>query len=127
MKKSLLLSFSILVALVLSMSVDCLAQADKSRPSSDVDGHVWANSTTQEKHSFLYGAGSAIVLEYHLRKKHSEEPSRFVNGWVDALRDVSWSDLASKIDSYYKNNPDKLDRNVFSVIWREVIKPKMKN
>lgn len=95
-------------------------------PAPDVDGAVWMKSTDQEKRAFLFGAGSAIALEYHIREKHSEEPSLFVKGWIGAFKDVSWTQLANKIDNYYKNNPDKMHRHVFEVIWHEMIKPNRK-
>lgn len=117
----------VLVAVVLSGFTVCFAQETKSQPAPDVDGIVWMRSTEQEKISFLFGAGSAIVLEYHLREKHSEQPSKFVKAWVDALKDVSWTEMATRIDAYYKNNPNKSDRNVFSVIWHEIIQPNLKN
>ncbi len=103
------------------------AQAAEDHPAPDVNGNVWMKSTEQEKKAFLFGAGSAIVLEYHIKEKHSEEPSRFVKGWVDGLKDISWTELASKLDSYYKNNPDKMQKHVFEVIWHEIIKPNLKS
>ena len=103
------------------------SKSTSDHPAPDVDGKVWMSSTEQEKRAFLFGAGSAVVLEYHLRDKHSEEPSRFVKGWVDGLKDMSWSELANRLDSYYKNNPDKMDRHVFAVIWQEIIKPALKS
>ena len=63
--------------------------------ASDVDVKVWMNSTHQEKKAFLFGAGSAVVLEYHILEKRSKEPSR----WVEALKDMNWNELANKIDT----------------------------
>jgi hypothetical protein len=102
------------------------AQQKTAHPAPDVDGKVWNDSNSQEKIAFLYGAGSAIVLEYHIRDKRSEEPSRYVKGWVEALKDMSWKTLADKIDAYYKSNPDKESRPVFDVIWHEIIAPNLK-
>jgi len=116
----------LLAALLMSGANASRAQKTMEHPAPDVDGNVWMSSTSQEKSAFLFGAGSAVVLEYHVREKHSEEPSRFVKGWVEALKDMSWSDLASKIDRYYKANPDKMNRHVFEVIWHEIITPNWK-
>jgi len=121
------LSSCFLVAIALASVAVSSAQEIKSHPSPDVDGVVWMRSTGQEKIAFLFGAGSAIVLEYHLREKHSEQPSKFVKSWVEALRDVSWTEMVTQIDAYYKSNPDKSDKNVFSVIWHEIVLPKSKN
>lgn len=103
------------------------AQQKMNHTSSDLDGTVWMQSTEQEKEAFLLGAGSAVVLEYHVRNKLAEEPSKFIRGWIEALKDMTWVDLAHKIDGYYKNNPDKMNRPVFDVIWAEVIAPTWKN
>jgi len=103
-----------------------MAQGNANHPAPDVDGHVWMSSTEPEKRAFLFGAGSAVVLEYHIRDKHSEEPSRFVKGWVEALKDMSWAELANKLTLYYKSNPDKMNRHVFEVIWHEIIAPARK-
>jgi hypothetical protein len=127
MKMRLYLFPLVLAAVVLSGFTVCFAQEIKPHPAPDVDGVVWMRSTEQEKISFLFGAGSAIVLEYHLREKHSEQPSKFVKAWVDALKTVSWSEMVARIDAYYKNNPDKSDKNVFAVIWHEMILPNVKN
>jgi len=103
------------------------AQKTAEHPTADLDGKVWLGSTEQEKRSFLFGAGSALVLEYYVREKHSEEPSKFVKGWVTGLKDMTWTDMANRIDTYYKNNPDKTNRHVFDVIWHEIIEPKLQN
>lgn len=117
----------ILMAIALAWVSVSSAQEVKPQPAPDVDGIVWMRSTGQEKIAFLFGAGSAIVLEYHLREKHSEQPSKFVKSWVEALRDVSWTEMVTQIDAYYKSNPNKSDRNVFDVIWHEIVLPKSKN
>jgi hypothetical protein len=123
MKKKLFWFLFLFAGVILSGASPCLAQQAKDHPAPDVDGNVWMNSTDQEKKAFLFGASSAVVLEYHVRYKNSEEPSRFIKGWVEGLKDMSWTDLANRIDAYYKNNPDQMHRHVFDVIWHEVIMP----
>jgi len=117
----------LLAALFCIWSIPSNAQNATSHPAPDVDGVVWMKSSDLEKKAFLFGAGSALVLEYHLREKHSQEPSKLVIGWVDGLKDMSWSDLSNAIDAYYRANPDKMQRDVFDVIWHEIIAPKRKN
>jgi hypothetical protein len=116
----------LLAGIILAGTSVSFAQTTTNHPAPDVDGKVWMNSSDSEKKAFLFGAGSALVLEYHIRDKHSEQPSRYVKGWVDALKDMSWTTLANKIDDYYKNNPGKMERPVFDVIWHEVITPNLK-
>ncbi|UJX41193.1 hypothetical protein K9F62_00365 [Desulfovibrio sp. JY] len=116
-----------LIGLIILSAEVCYAQETMQHPAPDVDGKVWMASTEQEKRAFLFGASSALVLEYHVREKHSEQPSRFVKGWVEALKDMSWATLANKIDAYYRNNPTKMDKQVFDVIWHEIVMPNWKN
>ncbi|MHC1789736.1 hypothetical protein [Solidesulfovibrio sp.] len=103
------------------------AQKQADHPAPDVDGEIWMKSSDLEKKAFLYGAGSALVLEYHVREKRSQEPSKLVVGWVDGLKDISWSDLSNKIDAYYRSHPDKMQRDVFDVIWHEIIATQKKS
>lgn len=126
MIKHLNLSLVLLSVIFVYAINPCFAQQVAVHPAPDVDGKVWMNSTDTDKKAFLFGASSAVVLEYHVREKHSEQPSRFVRGWVEGLKDISWAELAGRIDTYYRNNPGKMDRHVFEVIWHEVIMPNWK-
>jgi len=102
------------------------AQSTMSNTPLDVNGEVWLNSTDMEKKAFLLGAGSAVVLEFHIREKKAEEPSRFIKGWIEVLKGMTWSELSMRIDRYYHANPNKLERDLFDVIWHEIIAPNMK-
>ncbi|WP_243366404.1 hypothetical protein [Fundidesulfovibrio soli] len=126
MKKNISALAVMLAIAITTYHSPCFAQEKTSHPAPDVDGQTWMSSTEPEKKAFLLGAGSALVLEYHLRDKHSEEPSRFVKGWVDGLKDMSWSELSNKLTRYYKSNPDKMNRHVFEVVWHEIILPNQK-
>ena len=127
MKRFCGLSVFLLVGSLVWSANTCFAQKATDHPAPDVDGQVWMQSTEQEKEAFLFGAGSAIVLEYHVRDKHSEAPSLFVRGWVEGLKDISWKELANRIDDYYRKNPEQMHKHVFEVIWQEVIMPNIKS
>lgn len=127
MKKYGILSLVLLVGIILAGTITSFAQTSQDQISPDVDGYVWMKSTDQEKKAFLLGAGSAVVLEYHIRTKRAEEPSRFVKGWVEAFKNMSWSELATKVDAFYTNNPERMNFHVFDVIGHEVIAPRLKN
>jgi len=120
---AIFLLFGILFAGTMASS----AQQPADSLGMNVDGHVWMKSTDQEKYSFLLGAMNAVVLEYHVREKASEAPSRFVKVWIAAFKDTNCSELSTKIDNYYSNNPEKMDRHVFEVIGQEVIAPDWKS
>lgn len=120
-----------LLAMVLLAAGLCLGAGpgwtQEKAAAPDVDGHVWMDSTSQEKRAFLFGAGSAFVLEYFIRTKHGEQPSRFVQGWVEVLKDQKWPDLEKALDRYYTDNPDKINEHVFHVIWHQMIEPNLKD
>lgn len=95
--------------------------------SPELDGTIWLNSSSAEKRAFLYGVGSATVLEYHIRTKHDEQPSRFVSGWVEVFKDQTWAEVENAVDKYYAENPGRLNEHVLHVIWQNMIKPNLKS
>jgi hypothetical protein len=95
--------------------------------SPELNGTIWLSSTSAEKRAFLYGVGSATVLEFHIRTKHDEQPSKFVSGWVEVFKDQTWGEVEDAVDKYYANNPGHLDEHVLKVIWLNMIKPNLKN
>jgi hypothetical protein len=125
MKQVHLLTIALLAGILLLTAHPSWSQ-DKAAPP-DLDGTIWLKSSSAEKRAFLYGAGSAFVLEYSIRMKHNEQPSKFVQGWVDVLKDQTWAELEKTLDAYYANNPDKLKEHVFAVMWNHMIKPNLKN
>lgn len=125
MKKERLLFMALLAGILVLAANRGWAQ-DKMAPS-DVDGVVWMRSSSDEKRAFLYGAGSAIVLEYYIRTKHGEQPSQFVQGWVTVFENRTWGELEKTLDEYYASNPDRMQEHVFHVIWNQMIKPNLKS
>lgn len=115
-----------LMSLLLLGAGSALAQNAMENSDPDIDGKVWMHSTDSDKRAFLLGVSNAVVLEYHLRTKRSQEPSRFVQGWVAAFKDARWSEIVGKVDAYYANNPTKMHRNVLDVVWHEMIAPNWK-
>lgn len=123
MKKNRYLVMFALVGLLLLSAGSTFAQGAMENSDPDIDGKVWMHSSDSDKRAFLLGVSNAVVLEYHLRTKRSEEPSRFVQGWVSAFKDSRWSEMVKRIDAYYASNPTKLRRNVLDVVWHEMIAP----
>jgi hypothetical protein len=121
------LSVLLLTGLLLTGTSSCFAQGTTANPSPDVDGFVWTKSSDPEKKAFLFGAGTAIALEYQMRAKRSEEPSKFIKGWIEVFDNMSWAEMASRLDTYYESNPGQANRLVFDVLWHEMIKPNLKN
>lgn len=124
MKKFNILAITLIAGLLFFAVSPGRTQSTQLSP--ELDGRIWLDSTSAEKRAFLYGVGSATVLEYHIRTKHDEQPSRFVSGWVEVFKDQTWSDVEKTVDRYYANNPDRLNENVLKVIWQIMIKPNVK-
>lgn len=125
MKKMHLLVIALLVG-VLYLGAP-LGRTQDIALSPDMDGRVWMASTSAEKRAFLYGVGSTCVLEYHISAKDNKKPSSFVQGWVEVFKDKSWPEIENSLDQYYANNPDKMNEQVFHVIWSNLILPKLKD
>ena len=124
MKRQWVVGVFLLAGILFAGVSTCLAQdAQVNTAAQELDGTAWMHSSAKEKKAFLLGAGSAIVLEYHVREKYSQEPSVFVKGWVEGLKGISWLDMVNRIDAYYKANPDQMQRHVFEVIWQDIITP----
>lgn len=126
MKRHTGASLVLLMGLLLVCASSGFAQGAMESSDPDINGKVWTHSTDSDKRAFLLGVSNAVVLEYHLRQKRSEAPSRFVKGWVAAFKESSWTEIVSRVDAYYANNPDKLRRNVLDVVWHELISPRWK-
>ncbi len=125
MKKTNL--FMMLLAGMLLLSAVPAMSAQTTENVPELDGTLWMQSTSDEKRAFLYGAGSAIAVEYNVRTRHDEQPSRFVQGWVDAFNDKTWPQLEREIDQYYINNPTRMNEHVLHVMWNNMIKPNLKD
>ena len=108
---------------ILSLAAVPAMSLESTDSVQELDGVHWMQSTSAEKRAFLYGAGSAIVLEYNVRSKHEEQPSKFVQGWVDVFKDQTWPQMERAIDQYYISNPNKMNEHVFHAIWFTMIKP----
>lgn len=124
MRKLTVMAGCLLALVVLCQSA--LAQDTMGQTGTEVTGKLWLRSSEQEKQSFLIGAGSIVALEYRIREKKAEEPTRFIKGWVETLKGMSWKELSDKIDAYYMKHEDAQGRGVFDVLWHEIIKPSMK-
>ena len=44
---------------------------------------------------------------------------------MKAFKGVNRAEVAKMVDAWYTANPQQLDRPVMSVIWREIIEPRL--
>lgn len=139
MKKITLLA-ALVAALMLLGATPALA-AEKKVASSEksylakIDGHSWQNSTKPEKLAFISGIEGAFAIEKALQDKEKEKPAKeqtkylltpYGQGWIENAFSQSPEAIVKIVDTYYLTNQDKLDRNVFEVLWYELIAPAKK-
>lgn len=138
MRKTVALSVVALVLLLLAAQVR--AESTFPQASSAVDaltGSIWQKSSMEEKQAFLYGVDTAINVEVYVQKhmemraakkgkKARQVLSPFEKGWMKAFKDVSRTEIISKVDAWYAQNPQKIEYPVMRVLWFEQIAPKLK-
>lgn len=87
------------------------------------NGEHWAKGTETERRAYLLGILNMAMIEYQLsgpNPKHRTTVAKLIT----ALDGTAVPQLAEKVDSYYKANPDQQKRSIFEVIWFEIVAPK---
>ena len=92
-------------------------------------GDTWIKMSDDEKISFIWGAGHIVSIEEVLSRDNAElkNSNKFVNKIMEAHNNapMTMSEVAQRVDYYYQQNPDKLDKPVIEVIWYELIVPRL--
>ena len=141
MKKSVL-CLALSLALVLAFAPVRAAENtpepenSKANPVDQFTGAAWQKTPEAEKLAFLFGVETAITVEYFVNGKIAEKATKegkrpvytlspFEKGWMKAFKGVNRAEVAKMVDAWYTANPQQLDRHVMSVIWREIIEPRL--
>lgn len=106
-------------------------------PVDQFTGKYWLESTPENQRAYLFGIESAIAVEKFIQDLQAEKKlksaqkqfytlSPFEKGWMRAFKDVSRERIAEEVTKWYKENPDQADRPVLSVIWHQLISPRLK-
>ncbi|MBO4311715.1 MAG: hypothetical protein IKX79_03000 [Desulfovibrionaceae bacterium] len=104
-----------------AMAVFLFLGASAEAASWDLTGEAWKASSTQEKRAVIYGASNIIALEKKLAEEGGRKASVFVENWMRVFKDKTYASICSEIDSWFAAHPGELQRNVFDVIWYELI------
>lgn len=105
-------------------------------PVDQFTGEIWVNTTESDKAAYLFGIDSAVTVEYFVNSKMTASAAKagkkpvytlspFEKGWMEAFSNVSRSDIIKMVDEWYAAHPKDLQRPVMSVIWYEVITPRL--
>ncbi len=113
-------SISLILALLLLTVLAGVAQAKNHVPL--VTGKHWAKATQAEKMSYLLGMGTIIELEKEYQGDKPLEDS-LNHKLVKGLSGHTFREIKGHVDTFYDNNPEKMDVPVVEVIWYELVAP----
>jgi len=140
-KKSVLclaLSLALVLAFAPVHATEIMPESEnfKANPVDQFTGTVWQKTPETEKLAFLFGVETAITVEYFVNGKIAEKAAKegkrpvytlspFEKGWMKAFKGVSRAEVVKLVDAWYAANPQRLERPVMNVIWREIIEPRL--
>ena len=108
-----------------ALSSGVLAKEEIKAPL--LTGKTWINMSQDQKSAYIWGAGDVIDLEQEIMEIYPElKRDSFVLKAVEGIGDVTINDIVSSVDSYYRDNPDKINLSVIRVVWDTMIKPNIK-
>lgn len=88
-------------------------------------GRMWQQSSKDAKLGFLLGIETAIASSYISNHPASGKQldmaklSPFAKAWYTTFKDTAPVDIMHKLDDWFANHPDQLDRHVMRVLWHE--------
>lgn len=89
-----------------------------------VDGVLWSKSTTLGKHAYLIGVSNLLEVEYAYQKRNDRPPSdsqSIVRRLFESTADLSLDQMTGRVDRWYRNHPDQLEKAVLDVIWLDMV------
>lgn len=112
-----------LAASLLVGSVACAQTAATSQRETPImNGAAWRQLNPDEKVAFIWGVGQLAAVEREWANKKGETDDlgyRFAQG----IAGVPMNDIVRRVNRYYEDNPDQLDKPVLRVVWETVAKP----
>jgi hypothetical protein len=90
------------------------------------DGNDWNSSTESERNAYLVGISNMISVgnAYDIKKLPGENKT-FMRQAYQGLSDTTIPEAIQRVDSWYRANPDRLDVPILSVLWIDIVKPKL--
>ncbi len=119
MRKLSALVVALLTACMLFLAGNPAMAAGKG----ELTGTLWQESTQNEKMALIYGMASVIAIEQTIADRQKAKPTPFVACWIKAFGNTSPKAIVEKIDSWYAAHPGEQEREVFNVLWYELIVP----
>lgn len=132
----LALAFGLLSLLVVPLGHRTVLAAEEKTPADltreleempVLTGEEWQTLQPDTKVAFIWGVGHVVTIEENVVQRHPElKRPAFTAKLAEGLRGVPMSTIIQAVDAYYRNNPDDLDMPVLRVVWRQLVKPKLK-
>ena len=91
-----------------------------------LDGDLWQKMTQDDKIAFVWGFWTVVSIEHYLMDKYPDlRKENFSAKVIDAThkKTKTANEVVALIDTYYKANPDEIEKPVAGVLWDEMIKP----
>ena len=104
------------------------ALAQEADPVPFVDGDMWEASIREEKISYIVGLSNLLDAEYAFQKKSGNPPSdeqSFIRTLWENVDHLTLDECVDRIDRWYEDNPNDMDRVVLDVIWDDMVEPNL--
>lgn len=90
------------------------------------DGNDWKSSTETERAVYLVGISNMISVgnAYDQRKVPGQDKT-FMRQAARGLSGTTVPEAMRRVDAWYAANPNQLDVPILSVLWIDVVKPRI--
>jgi hypothetical protein len=94
-----------------------------------LDGNLWVKMTHDSKIAFIWGVWHVVSIEHYLMDKYPDlKRENFSEKVIEGSKKapMTGNEIVALIDTYYRTNPDQIEKPVTGVIWASMIKPHIK-
>lgn len=116
------------VALANDQTTTVQSSVDLRETMPVLTGDQWQRMDPDSKLAFIWGVGHVVTIEEHVVQRHPDlKREDFVAKLAEGLRGIPMNNIVQTVDNYYQANPQDRDLPVMRVIWRQIVKPKLKS
>lgn len=111
--------------LVAALAIFAAGPATASEDVPFVDGEMWNETAKPLKLAYLVGIANFLSAEYAFQKENGFPPDSksSIRAAYEGIDEVTLDESISRIDSWYRNNPNKKKTTVLEVIWLDMVEP----
>lgn len=135
MKICIVLGFALWLTAFWSVNVLSVESSSKTAVNKELqkdvgmpvlDGDLWQKMTQDDKIAFIWGVWTVVSIENYLMDKYPQlRIENFSAKVIEASRKTpkTADEIVALIDTYYRTNPDEIEKPVVGVLWDVMIKP----